>query len=364
MKQDILIVGGYGAVGRHVVMELIKTCPEKIIIAGRDLNKANAFVQEIGYSLKTMQIDINKIEQFEQHLKPVHTVLMCVEAKDTTFVKSCIDNGVNYVDISASNRFFTETKQFEEKAIQNHVSCILGVGIAPGLSSLLAKRVADEMEVVNQIDFTLMLGLGEQHGADGVRWFLEHLRTDFEVEGVVKKPFINKHQAHFSQPLGTRDAYSFDLADRQILSETLNVPVNTYYCYDSTFITGLLHVLKKVRLLNILKNQKIFAVFLKIFSSDKMSQNAKLSDTIGLHITATGLNTGKQVTHYGNIIGNNSSTITAKVVAHTALELDQNRYPTGVHYLSEVVSLDNVIEALDEALTVEFQVARNRVSST
>jgi len=104
MKQDILIVGGYGAVGRHVVMELVKTCPEKIIIAGRDLKKANAFVQETGYSLRTMQVDIKKTEQLEQQLKVVHTVLMCVEAKDTTFVEVCIDNGVNYADISASNK--------------------------------------------------------------------------------------------------------------------------------------------------------------------------------------------------------------------------------------------------------------------
>ena len=354
MKQDILIIGGYGKVGRHVVMELIKICPEKIIIAGRDLNKANAFVQETGYPLRTMQIDMNKSEQFEQQLKVVHTVLMCVEAKDTTFVKFCIDNGVNYADISASNKILTHTKQLEEKAIQNNVSCILGVGIAPGLSSLLAKKVAAEMEIVNKINFTLMLGLGEQHGPDGVRWFLDNLRTDFEVRGVLVKPFMKRHKAHFSQPLGVRNAYSFNLADGQIISETLNAPVDTYYCYDSKFITYLLHMLKKGRLLNALKKPKIFDTSLKMFSSDKLSKSTKLSDTIGLHIAATGLDKGKQVTHYGSIVGNNSSTVTGKVATHTALALTQNSYPTGVHYLSEVANLDDVIAALDEELSIEL----------
>jgi len=354
MKQDILIVGGYGAVGRHVVMELVKTCPEKIIIAGRDLNKANAFVQKTGYSLRTMQVDINKTEQPKEKFKAVHTVLICVEAKDTKFVEACIDNGVNYVDISASNKILTPTKWLEEKAIKNKVACILGVGIAPGLSTLLAKKVADKMEIVNTIDFTLMLGLGEQHGIDGVRWFLENLKTDFEVDGVLIQPFITKHQAHFSKPLGIRCAYSFNLADGQIMSETLNTPVNTYYCYDSTFMTGLLHLLKKWRLLDILKKPKIFNLFLNIFSSDKLSKNAKLSDTIGLHVAATGLNEGEEVTYYGNIIGDNSSTLTAKVVVHAALRLIQNSYPAGVHYLSEVTNLDAVIDTLDEALIVDI----------
>ena len=359
MKQDILIIGGYGKVGRHVVMELVKICPEKIIIAGRDLNKANAFVQETGCSLRTMQVDINETEQFKEQFKTVHTALMLVEAKDTKFVEACIDNQVNYVNISPSNKILTQTKGLDEKASKNNVTCLLGVGIAPGLSSLLAKKVADEMKVVNSIEFTLMLELGEQHGVDGVRWFLENLRTDFTAEGVLVKPFINRHKAHFPKPLGIRNAYSFDLADRQVLSETLNIPVDTYFCYDSKFVTGLLHGLKKGRLLNILKRPKIFNVFLKMFSSNKLSNNAKLSDTIGLHITASGIHKGKQVTHYGSIVGNNSSTVTAKVTVHTALALIQNRYPTGVHYLSEVANLHDVIDTLDEELSIYLLTAIN-----
>ena len=354
MKQDILIIGGYGAVGRHLVMELVKTYPERIVVAGRDLNKANAFVLETGYPLRTMQVDISKVEQLKECFEEVHTILMCIEPKDTKFAELCIDNGVHYVDISASNKVPSQIKLLEERALQNKVTCILGVGIAPGLSTLLAEKVTSEMEVVNAIDFTLMLGLGEQHGTDGVRWFLEHLKTDFEVDGVVLKPFINQHQAYFSQPLGKRKAYSFDLADRQIMSETLDIPTLTYFCYDSPFMTSLLHVLKKWKILNILKNPKIFNLFLKIFSSDKMSKNAKLTDIFGLHVKISGSNKGKNLTHYGSIIGNNSSTITSKVVAYTALELTRGSYPAGVYYLSEVASLGDVVEGLGEELTIEF----------
>ena len=348
MREDILVVGGYGAVGKHVVLELIEAFPDKIIIAGRNLRKAAAFVEQTGYPLRTMQLDIYASSNFDELLKTVHTVIICLGAKNLYFIETCIENGVHYIDISASNEIPNQVKLLESKAIQNEVTCILGVGIAPGLSTLLATKVVEKMEQVTNLEFALMLGLGEQHGLDGVKWFLENLKTDFEVNGVITRPFINKFQANFLKPLRTRKAYSFNLADAQIIAGTLNIPdVKTYYCYDSKFMTGLVHILKKCGVLNILKSAKIFNLFLKIFGSDMMSKNGKLSDIIGLHIKAVGLSEGKSATYYGNITGNNSSNLTAKVASYTALQLHQNSYPKGVYYLNEVMNLDEIATVLE-----------------
>ena len=355
MKQDILIVGGYGSVGKHVAMELVKTIPERIIIAGRDLNKANTFASDSGYPLKTLKLDTNEISNLPRQLKTVQTVVMCVEAKDTKFAEACMENGVNYIDISASNNIPNRIKQLDRKAKENEVSFVLGVGIAPGLSTMLASKMAGDMEIIHEMNFTLMLGLGEQHGTDGVRWFLENLKTDFEIGGTSIQPFIKMYPARFPKPLEMRKSYIFDLADREIIAQTLEIPsVYTYFCYDSKFMTGMVHVLKKMKLLSMLKKPKIFNLFLKTFSSDKMSKNSKLSDTIGMHITATGERHGRTVTYSGNITGSNSSTVTGKVIAYTAMQLAQNNYPTGVHYLNEVADLDEVMNALDEDLSVEI----------
>jgi len=360
MKQDILIVGGYGAVGKHVVTELVKTVPEKIIIAGRDLKKADNFIKDIGQPLKTLQLDINERSMLNEQLETVQTVVMCVETKDTKFAEACMKNGVNYVDISASNNIPSQIKLLEEKAKENKVSFILGVGIAPGLSTMLASKMANNMEIIHEMNFTLMLGLGEQHGTDGVRWFLENLKTDFEIGDSLTQPFIQMYPARFPKPLGMRKSYVFDLADREIMAQTLAIPmVRTYFCYDSKFMTGLVHVLKKMRLLNMLKKPKIFNLFLKVFSSEAMSKNSKLSDSIGMHITAIGVKHGETATYSGNITGSNSSTVTGKVVAYTVMQLEQKHYPTGVHYLNEVSDLDEVVHALNEDLDVEILTINN-----
>jgi len=355
MKQDILIVGGYGAVGRSVVKELIKTCPNKIVIAGRNLNKAEAFVKEIDHPLRIMKLNIYDIDQLNEAFATVHSVVMCLEATDTKFAEACIDNGVNYIDISASNEIPNQIKYLESKAIHNHVACILGVGIAPGLSTLLAKKLVDEMDQVTQLNFALMLGLGEQHGVDGVKWFLNNLRTNFEVNSVITKPFIEMFHANFFESQRPRKAYSFNLADRQIISKTLNIyNVNTYFCYDSKFMTDLIHILKRIGMLNLLKNPKIFNLFLKIFSSNTLSKSRTLTETIALHVNITGTSEGKNITSYGNIIGNNSSALTGKVIAYVAQQLYQNLYPAGVHYLNEVMNLDEIADVLEGDFSVKI----------
>jgi len=360
MKQDILIVGGYGAVGKHVVMELAKICPENIIIAGRNLNEAERFIKETGLPIRAKQLDIYEPSSFDQNLETIHTVMVCLGIKNTKFAETCIDHGIHYIDISASNEIPSQLKQLEEKAIQNQVTCLLGVGIAPGLSTLLAQKMVEEMEQVTELNFSLMLGLGEQHGTDGVKWFLDNLRTDFEANGSSIKPFIHKQRAHFPEPLGVRKSYTFNLADREILSETLQIPtVHTYFCYDAKFVTGLIHFLQKIRFLSILKNTKVFNFFWKIFSSDAMSKQTKLSDVIGLHIEATGLKSGITTTHYGTITGNNSSALTAKTATYTALQIRNDRYPYGIHYLNEVTHLDQIAEALKDAFKTEIRASEN-----
>ena len=355
VKEDILIVGGYGAVGKHVVMELIKTCPEKIIIAGRNLEKAESFVKEVGQSLRVMQLDIYNDEQLSEKLATVHSVVMCLEVTNTNFVEACIDRGVNYIDISASSAIPSKLKQLESKAIRSGVTCILGVGIAPGLSTLLAKKITSVMDQVDQLNFTLMLGLGEQHGSDGVKWFLSNLVTDYQINDTTIKPFINRFQANLPAPLGVRKAYAFNLADQEIMSKTLSIPnVRTYFHYDSRLMTNLLHLLKRIGFFNLLKNSRIFNLFLKIFSSSLLSKGKSLTEAIVLHVKVTGRSRGKNLSYVGTIVGKSSSSLTGKISAFVASELNQNAYPTGVYYLNEVMDLDPISSYLNNQIHVEI----------
>ena len=52
MKDKILIIGGYGQVGKFATLELANAFPKHVIVAGRSLAKANDFALKMVTFLK------------------------------------------------------------------------------------------------------------------------------------------------------------------------------------------------------------------------------------------------------------------------------------------------------------------------
>lgn len=65
--KKILVVGGYGDVGRVAVAEVLKTASMDIVVAGRNLEKASDFVsKQKEPRLSTQQIGIYDSKTYEQ----------------------------------------------------------------------------------------------------------------------------------------------------------------------------------------------------------------------------------------------------------------------------------------------------------
>lgn len=360
MKNDILVVGGYGEVGRNVVLELINYYPEQIVVAGRNLKQAISFVRTTGHSLRTLEIDIYNDNGLDKKLETVRVVIMCLNPRDSAFAERCIENGISYVDISPSNQVASQIEKLKEKAANNDITCILGVGIAPGLSSLLVKKICEELMSTAQINLSLMLGLGEKHGIDGIKWLLDNLYSDFNREQnksvTVVNPFVEGIYAEFPSPIGKRKAYAFDLADQQILPKTLNLDsVSCYFCYNSRFITFLVHILKVVGVFKMLKYRKVYNIILRIFSFTLKLTKHIFSDDYAIHVHVVGTKANHSVICNGNITGNNNSLLTGKLAAYAGCKLYEGLNRKGVFYLSELFDLDTVIDQYKENFKIKIQ---------
>ena len=79
MKDKILIIGGYGAVGKVVSECLAKEFPGKVIIAGRDKRKATAFILKQGLSAIPAVFDLSSNSFHDINLEQVHTSISCIE---------------------------------------------------------------------------------------------------------------------------------------------------------------------------------------------------------------------------------------------------------------------------------------------
>ncbi|TCZ81078.1 hypothetical protein E0485_02000 [Paenibacillus albiflavus] len=344
MRKDILIIGGYGDVGKYVVEELNLLTSTNLVIGGRSEKKALQFINDNRYSISFLPLDIYEITSYQGKLDNIGLVIMCLSPRDISFAEYCMKKKIHYIDISPSNQILGDLFRLNSEYQRRNTICILGVGITPGLSTLLAKEICKQIEIPTQTDISLMLGLGEEHGSDGIKWLLNNLEHDFYWNQNNKNsrivPFMNRRITFFPSAIKKRSTFSFNLADQQIITKTLlHNNVSTYLCYNSKTFTWLVHFFKKFRFFRLLKYPMIHSM---IFSVTQFLLNITklfLSDTYAIQVDVSGISNNIMMHRSGSIIGRNNPRLTGKIIAYTAFQVTNGLNRNGVYYLSELFNL-------------------------
>ncbi|OLT38412.1 hypothetical protein BJF79_26910 [Actinomadura sp. CNU-125] len=212
----VVILGGYGAVGREVVAGLRGHVPE-IVVAGRDPAKA-------GTIPGTTPLRVDLAQAFGAVLD-ADAVVMCAERENVRVARACLERGVHYVDVSASHEVLRGIGELDGLAAANGASAVLSVGLAPGVTNLLAHRFAG---TGRPVDIGVLLGSGERHGPSAVEWTLDSLGALRELD--------ETWTIRFPPPYGTRRVHRFPFPDQH----TLPGRVRTGLCLDSRAVTALL----------------------------------------------------------------------------------------------------------------------------
>ncbi|MGM0110289.1 saccharopine dehydrogenase NADP-binding domain-containing protein [Enterococcus sp. DIV0187] len=344
-EKRVLIVGGYGDVGKHVVDELLSKQSSTLIIGGRSEEKARQVIDQYGSSnVEYLHLDIYGKKTYENRLANVRMVVMCLNPNNTEFAHYCLSEGIHYLDTSPSNHVVNELEKFDGYFKQKGAACILGVGICPGLSTLAASELMRKFDTIEDSSLSLLLGLGESYGNDAIHWLFANLKQPFcwnTKEGSIDiVPFVEGTTAHFPKEIGKRSVYAFNLSDQQILTRTMegNPTVSTYFCYDSRFLTGVMHLMSSIRLTSLLKFSKLENLMTHMVSFG-MKQKKLGSDSFSIHVSCLGQINNEQIEKSISIIGENSNLITGKVIAQTVMKVSNKSIESGVHYLNQLFQL-------------------------
>src|SRR5690606_41195867 len=85
--------------------------------------------------------------------------------------------GIRYVDITATMPIIRQISRLDTTAHRYGATAALSVGVAPGLTNLLAHQCLDQLPSARTVDISLLLGMGGDHGAGSLRWIAERLAT-------------------------------------------------------------------------------------------------------------------------------------------------------------------------------------------
>src|SRR5215831_2560421 len=149
----IIVLGGRGTIKKEVTRDLTRTSDfDEIVVADSDLRKAQALASELGGGrVRAIKIDVSDEDSLSEKLREFDVV-----ANATTYhfgliaTRAAIKAQVNYLDLGG---LFNTPKQLEldEAARKAGVTICLGCGATPGVTNLMARHAADQLDQVDEV---------------------------------------------------------------------------------------------------------------------------------------------------------------------------------------------------------------------
>lgn len=348
MTDNILVIGGYGQVGRQVCLELAKAPPGRVVAAGRDLEKAKAFAEMTNGAILPREVDITR-EADEDLFDDVKLVVVCVPQENSAFVEACLNTGTHYVDITELYSFISQVEPLDDLAESRGATALLSVGLSPGLTNLLVKHCVSRLDSAERAEVYIMIGDGNESGDALLELLLHHMNEDIVIpeDGVMQRyrPFTDGKTTTFPDGIGEHRAYRFEFPEPHVLPRTLGLKtVSHRTCTDSRFGTWMMHTLQRVGFWKLLRFS-----FVKSAMKQGMGGTSG-SDVIAFKVIVSGERGGESVTLEAAATGRDVNLNTGRSAAIFAEEIYSGRYPAGVHHVEELFELSDVRERMEEDL--------------
>jgi len=340
----VLVVGGYGAVGAVTTRALAATYPDRVVCAGRSPDRA-ARTAAATPGVHAAFVDVTDpgsvSDALDRH--DVALVVLAVEPPDSEVTRACLERGIHVVDVSATDALLEQTARMGELARQRGATAVLSVGLAPGLTNVLARRVHDQLGGADQLDITVLIGSGERHGTDGIRWTVRQLagpRSQVDAE-----PRTVELPGH-----GRRRAHPFPFSDQYTLRRTLPAAaaVTTRLCLDSRAVTTLLFGAQRAGAFRAVRGPRGTELLTKALGRVHVG-----SDRFAVRVD------GRRGTlaEWQALTGSQQSRTTGLVAAEVARAALEDRVPAGVHHVDE---LDHFLRLPEELAGTGVQVWHGR----
>ena len=226
-KDDILVAGGYGVVGRRVAQLLAPRFAGRVVIAGRSERKAADLAARIGNGMRSRPLDLSDQESVQASLSGVGTVVVCVADDQLHLLRSAVARGLAYTDLAPPHGFSRIAEQMNATAKLTGARVVLGAGLLPGISNMMARQLANELGGADRIETSILLSLGDEFGPDSLRYIVECAREPFALlQGGDERRAVSFTQGKpvsFPAPIGQKTAYLFPWPDVAHYPKTLGV---------------------------------------------------------------------------------------------------------------------------------------------
>ncbi|MSO13411.1 saccharopine dehydrogenase NADP-binding domain-containing protein [Rickettsiales endosymbiont of Trichoplax sp. H2] len=171
----ILILGGYGNFGKIITEQLVRAGID-ITIAGRNEEKAKKVAAEL--NVKEAIFDVNtSFDCYLKIIKPKIVINTCgpFQKADYSIAKSCIKQGVHYIDIADGRDFVCRIIELDKLAKQANTIVISGASTVPCLSSTVVEKFKNKFSQIDSLIYGITPGQRTPRGRSTLTSILTYL---------------------------------------------------------------------------------------------------------------------------------------------------------------------------------------------
>ncbi|WP_157043953.1 saccharopine dehydrogenase family protein [Nostocoides australiense] len=244
---DILILGATGSVGGSITRSLSGSCPNQIHVGGRDAREVTALARSLGHCAHPVHVDITDDAALRAALTGKSVVINTSSVGFPTVLAAAIEAGAHYVDVSADLEAWGRMLPLHQKALDAGVTAVLGAGLIPGLSNVLAAAAARDVGTVSAIRTGVHLDVRDPHGPGALEYMLaafDDVHPPAGHDGAGRfRTFERRADIEFPGRIGRRRSYSFPFPGQFHYSRTLGVArASTYLSLGPGILAGLGHL--------------------------------------------------------------------------------------------------------------------------
>jgi len=331
-QKPIIVVGGYGAVGRYIVADLHHMLPKaRIIVAGRSLPKAQSFADTFDDRVTAATVDVTSESSTSAAFAQSSLVILNTEAGAETAARICIEQGISLITVAASVPLIRAIATMHRAARAGDVALVTEVGLAPGLLNLMAHQIMADQPDARFLDLVIQLAMAGDHGPEAMAWTIA--RSNEAGRAIALAPALPK--------IG-RWVIPVDFVDREKMAGDLKVEtVTSSLALMPAWSSRVLPYVAPF----LARHPRLLA---KIAGPvDAMSRVLRLPfDSFNLVVRARAQDRSAVL----HLRGQNQSRVTGRVAAMTAarlVEQPQNT-PRGVVALTDIVTFDDLGPALED----------------
>jgi saccharopine dehydrogenase-like NADP-dependent oxidoreductase len=225
VNKKVIILGGSGRIGREVAKDLARHTQASITITGRS-SKPDGFGEEVSF----WQLDLDDYERLRVAIKNHDLVIHCAgpfHYRDGRVLQICIEEKVNYIDVSDHRSFYQKVIPWREQAQEAGITAILNTGVFPGISNSMVKQGIEQLDEAETINLSYVVAGSGGAGVTVMRTTFLGLRTPFQVwqDGKWQQqlPYTEREVKQFPAPYGKVGVYWFDMPETYTFAESFQV---------------------------------------------------------------------------------------------------------------------------------------------